>query len=396
MNIRRLFTPKQKVMIRSIQHAIYRATHRLSKFETSYDYNIVRKKNNDVFFGYYDITPFNSLDELLFITRNKQSEDVDICISDSKDYSKWRILAHSKSWNWQQGCRLRWFPGSNDRIIFNFYEDNHYGARIIDKDGNKIKDYNYPLYDISHDGKFGLTLNFERLGVMRPGYGYTCKKYTSSELEKESIDLVDLSTNSISERICYRTIASFLPQSPDLEKCYINHLSFSPDDNQFLFFWIEVKNGYHQASLLVYNISTKDIIPIELEEKVSHYVWLDNDNILCTSYSNASTCRYYVYNVKARTKKEFCPQSLKEDGHPSVDNNSLILTDTYPNAQGYQNLYLVNSDTDTKELLLKVYMRPVSNGEWRTDLHPRFNVKHSKICIDTNQRGNREIIILNI
>ena len=73
----------------------------------------------------------------------------------------------------------------------------------------------------------------------------------------------------------------------------------------------------------------------------------------------------------------------------------MILTDTYPDINGFQCLYLVDSIFDKKETLFKVYMKPVSNGELRTDLHPRFNSKHSKICIDTNRNGSREIIIID-
>ena len=40
-------------------------------------------------------------------------------------------------------------------------------------------------------------------------------------------------------------------------------------------------------------------------------------------------------------------------------------------------------------------MKPVANGEKRTDLHPRFNNNHTKICFDANYDGNREIIIVN-
>ncbi|MBQ4532055.1 MAG: hypothetical protein IJA24_02280 [Alistipes sp.] len=396
MNIlKRIFTKKQKAVIKSIKHAIYRFIHLQGKIETTLIYRVIKQRKSDVFFGYYDISPFNSIDKILYIKKEKNSDEVKICINDSNDLSQESILAVSKAWNWQQGCRLRWFPGYDDRVIFNFFEENKYGSRIIDTEGNIIKNYQFPIYDISHDGQLGITLNFDRLGLLRPGYGYTCIPYNANNLYNESIRIIDLATGIIKDKITYQMIAKAIKYKRDYDKCYINHLSFSPDGKSFLFFWIEIINGYHKASLLVYDIYTKNIIPLELEDKVSHYVWLDNENILCTSYSRPTICNYYIYNIHNKTKSPFCPHSLQEDGHPSVDRGTMILTDTYPDINGFQCLYLVDSIFDKKETLFKVYMKPVSNGELRTDLHPRFNSKHSKICIDTNRNGSREIIIID-
>lgn len=389
-----LFTPRQKVLIKSVQHFFYRLFYGLDKIRSSYEYVIIKQNFSDIFFGYYDISPFNSIDEILYVKKKRNSNEIEICLNDSNDLSKEIIIATSKAWNWQQGCRLRWFPGSNDFIMFNFFESGRYGTRIINKNGDLIKNLNYPLYDISNDGNIGLSLNFERLGVLRPGYGYTCQSYIPIDLPNESINIINISTDTIIDRLTYSSIANFVSASCNLNNCYVNHLSFSPNSNSFLFFWIEIINGYHKASLLVYDIFKKQIIPLEIEEKVSHYVWLDNDNILCTSYKNPTTCRYFTYNLTKKSKTPYCPHSLYMDGHPSVDEDSYLLTDTYPDKNGFQYVYMVDSKSDIKKSLFKVYMKPVANGEMRTDLHPRFNHDHTKICIDSNRNGYREIMIL--
>ena len=393
--IKKIITPNQKVFIKKIQHVLYRSIHKLSKIDTCLSYSVIKQQSYDIFFGYYDITPFNSNDEILYLKRKKNSDEIEICLNDSNNLTKEKIIAVSRAWNWQQGCRLRWFPGYDDKIIFNIFESNNYGACIIDKKGQRIQDFKHPFYDISHDGSLGLTLNFERLGVLRPGYGYTCRSYFPNEKSNESIKVIDLSKDVVVDDITYNDIAKIVSYSGSFKNCYINHLSFSPNDKYFLFFWIEIKEGYHQASLLVYDLTSKKIIPLELHDKVSHYVWLDDDNILCTVYENSLICRYFVYNVVDKTKRAYCSNCLAEDGHPSVDNASFILTDTYPDRNGFQFLYLVDSIKDTKKEIFRVYMKPVANGEMRTDLHPRFNLCHSKICFDTNINGNREIIIVN-
>lgn len=92
-----------------------------------------------------------------------------------------------------------------------------------------------------------------------------------------------------------------------------------------------------------------------------------------------------------------CEKSLSLDGHPSfyLDNN-MILTDTYPDSNGFQYLKLVNINTDKSERLLKIYSKPVLSVERRTDLHPRFNKVKDIICFDANVFGNRELFIMKI
>ncbi len=394
MFLRNLITPRQKVVIRSFQYGIYRSIQGLSKINTLLDYSAIKQKDNDIFFGYYDITPFNGKDEILYLKKQLNDNAVQICLNDSNDLTKESVISFSKAWNWQQGCRLRWFSGYDDRIVFNFFENGHYGARIIDKNGNTLRDFNQPLYDISQNGNLGLSLNFERLGIMRPGYGYTCRNYSYSDLQNESIYLIDLLTDTIIRRITYREIAEATSNQQILDNFYINHLSFSPSGKLFLFFWIEIIEGYHKASLCVYDIGSATINPLEINEKVSHYVWIDDDNIICTSYMDPNSCRYYIYNISHKTKNLFCPQSLLEDGHPSIDRCPIFLTDTYPDKNGFQHLYLVDAQKDLKQDICTVYMKPSMTGETRTDLHPRFNIDHSKICIDTNRNGHREMVII--
>lgn len=389
----KFITPNQKVFIKSILHAIHRFSHGESKVDTEYQFIKIGNKYSDIFFGYYDITPFNSRNNILYVKKDKKAIEVDICINTTSGEAE-HVIAQSCAWNWQQGCRLRWFPKTENEIVFNVFENNKYFARVIDTMGKILREYCLPLYDIDKNGEIGLSLNFERLGVLRPGYGYTCKPYEVSRLEEESIDILNLKENKIIDRVTYNDIVQSVKSKCDLNKCYINHLSFSPSGKQFLFFWIEIKNGYHQASLLIYKINERKLVALDTQNKASHYVWLDENRILYTSYNSFSSCRYYVYDIDKRSKVPYCGKSLREDGHPSVLDNNTIITDTYSNVNGNQYIYKVNSDNDTKKQIIRIYSKPVTNGEWRTDLHPRFNKEKTKICFDSNINGNRELFIL--
>ena len=395
MSVSEILSPREKKNIKLLAHWVYRVINLKRKVCSKKQVICFRKKNAHTFFGYYDVSPFNSNNQLLYLELNGNHAYADIVLNNIDNTGK-MYIGKTYAWNWQQGCRLRWLPGSDTEVIFNIYEDNNYGAQIISTDGSLIRKLKYPLYDIDPTGKYGLTLNFERLGFLRPGYGYTCRKYEENDLENESIQIIDLTLDKIIDKITYRQIAEKMIKECCLKKYYINHLSFSPDGTKFLFFWIEIVNTYHKASLMVYDIETKTIIPLETEEKVSHYVWLNNDEILCTSYKTPNKCRYYIYCISKQSKISYCPMSLKEDGHPSIYKDGYVITDTYPDKNGYQNIYLVDQKKDSKVQLIQIYSRPVMEGEKRTDLHPRLNQNKTLVCFDSNKNSKRELYILKL
>lgn len=358
----------------------------------------IGNKKYHTFFGYYDLSPFNiQSEEIIYLrVQRKELNSAEIILHDLKNDNQ-NVIAITRAWNWQQGSRLRWFPHSKDKILFNDVVDGIYMTKIINVRNNECSEIDLPVYDVDQNGKFAITLDFERLGKMRPGYGYPyLKEVSNKNLKDEGITLIDLINHNEKKLIVtYKRIAEALNlENPDFQNNYINHLSFSPDGNKFLFFWLEKKNNIHHASLLVYNIIRDELIPLEIFEKVSHYVWLNSEEILCTVYSANNKCNYFKYTL-SKNKEIINPNTLIQDGHPSVISDNLILTDTYPNNTGFQKLFISDITNDKTVNLLEIYSYYKPNPELRTDLHPRLSINKKMICFDANFKGYRQLFILN-
>lgn len=386
--------------IKYLYHTIDRLRRGKKKIECGKEIITISKKNTHVFFGYYDITPFNiKTDEIIYNNLVEKENKLHLIVSNLGNLKEFEI-ATTKAWNWQQGCRLRWMPNNNREIVFNDFDGKHYLARIINIDTKEERHIDAPLYDISPDGNYGLSIDFERLGNKRPGYGYTCRKYVESDhdLREDSIDLIDLSSNTRHRILTYEEILC-IPgcNTGNISNNYINHLCFSPSGKQFLFFWLTADNSWHKAFLLVHNLETKKTILLEGKDKVSHYVWIDEDNIICTAANDDYKWHYYKYNVISGEKTVLNPEILFVDGHPSIFNQNSILTDTYPDLKGFQRLYISNMKEGGYNKLLEIYSNCCIEGEKRTDLHPRLNKDHSIISFDSNHNLYRTLnfLILN-
>ena len=159
-----------------------------------------------------------------------------------------------------------------------------------------------------------------------------------------------------------------------------------------MFFWITIIGDRHKASLIVFDLEKRKLIPLETDLSVSHYVWADDDNIICTAYDDEHNCAYYNYNIKLKTKKhvDYLPS---QDGHPSILGVDEIITDTYPDLKGFQHLYKCGTERKATELMA-IYSTCMREGERRTDLHPRISTKGGIVCFDANTKKYRELFLL--
>lgn len=387
------------LQIKYIQQYLFRMWTRKKKLESAYEFKCVHKHRTHVFFGYYDISPFNAeSEEIIYNNLIKNENKLHLMLS-SLSSNEEREIAETRAWNWQQGCRLRWMPNNSREVIFNDFNGKEYFSRIVNVDSKVERTINAPLYDITHDGHYGLSIDFERLGVKRPGYGYTCRPYKECEhdLAKEGIELVDLSNNTKQMIITYADIQHvFGCNTGGLKNNYINHLCFSPSCRKFLFFWLTADESWHKSFLLVHDLETHETKLLENQEKVSHYVWQDDDNIICTAVDSEYNWHYYDYQVSTGKKTLLNPLILNIDGHPSLFDKQIILTDTYPDLMGFQRLYMANTVSGGYKKIVEIYSNCKIEGEKRTDLHPRFNVKKNKISFDANVGKYRSLYFINI
>ena len=367
-----------------------------NKIISSYSYSILNEKYANVFFGYYDVTPFSADEKsLLYLCLKDNQETIDIKMYDIALKNN-KTLAQSHAWNWQQGCRLRWFPGKENCIIFNDADESKYYSRILNIKTHQETYLSFPLYDIDRNGMKGITTDFTRLGNKRPGYGFTLFPMGDVNKDTACIDIINISNNTVESSLTYGIVMQALGISDDkLENCYVNHLSFSPSGNKFMFFFIEVQDDYHQANMLVYDLTTKVLHVVEDQRKVSHYVWENDDSIIATSYERNFKCNYYRYSVDERNKPQVIMKDvLIFDGHPSLLKNGLLLTDTYPDNDCFQTLYTIDEAGNKISTLMKLYSTPHFSGERRTDLHPRISPSNNYISIDTNVDGHRSMLLI--
>ncbi len=105
-------------------------------------------------------------------------------------------LAETGSWCHQQGCMELFLKHRPDCFVFNDFDDADHKmvARIFQLGKGIVGRYEYPIYAISPDGKYAVSLNFSR--IPRRGYSYApavlSRDRFPADLDGDGVRLIDL------------------------------------------------------------------------------------------------------------------------------------------------------------------------------------------------------------
>ena len=364
------------------------------------------------FFGYYDKSPWDSTGrymlalEVEFMDRAPTPNDAaTIGLIDLKENCLFRPVAKTYAWNWQQGCMLQWMPNTfRRRIIYNDRRDGRFISVIYDVESGEVRSLPLPIYALTHDGRYALTLNFSRLDRTRPGYGYAGVHDPTVEEkapENDGIYLMDLRTGEYDLIISLAQIVAFRPRL-DMRGAvhWFNHLLISPNDQRFIFLhrWSSPTIGKKWLTrLFTANLDGSDIYLVADDGMVSHFDWRDSTHILAWARKKEVGDHYYLFTDCSEEFQIIGKDVLNRDGHCSYSpDRRWILTDTYPDQENKRRLLLYHPETKRLIELGRFYSPPKLRGAIRCDLHPRWSRDGHYICFDSAHEDQRQMYIIDV
>jgi hypothetical protein len=168
---------------------------------------------------------------------------------DRQDNYKWAEVGRSTAWNWQQGCRLQWIPGSSEEFYWNDRSDDGRSlvCRIYNRRTRKTRVLHRPVYTVSPDGVTALTHDFERMLHGGTDYVGIEDKFIDQWAPKETgIHRVNLKTGRSDMIISISKIADIIfgknrPANPE-GILYFFREGFNPSGSRFIAFVKDVRD----------------------------------------------------------------------------------------------------------------------------------------------------------
>jgi len=375
-----------------------------------------KDRENEYFFGYYDKSPWDITDRYVLCLKASDTysdvspkETADILLIDtglSYDHpNRVKKIAETRSWNVQQSCMLQWLgPDYQTKIIYNDYRHGQYCSVILNIETMEEKEICSPVYSVSPDGTFALTLDFSRLYNLRPGYGYYNEKEKTEGIalpDTAAIWKVDFINNTKQEILSYKDFANFKPRKEmqGADKIHkVNHIMINPDGKRFmvLYRWFSGQRKY--TRLITSQIDGSDMYLLSDDDMVSHCYWKNNHEILAFENKNGEGPGYYLMEDKTQNYIHCWPQ-FSNDGHPSYSpDGHLIVTDSYPDRtrMAYINIMSGNEKLKNNRTIAKVFAPFKYDNDTRCDLHPRWNHSGTQICFDSVFEDHRGLYAVDI
>lgn len=386
--------------VKSISKRIYtRAFYQI--YKSDFDYQLdgkheiisIDSSEKESFFGYYDKSPESNDGKFIIYQRisgsTKKSPrnhlDVEVVVKDTESERE-VFSCRSKAFNWQQGTKLQWL--TNDKFIFNDFKANRYVSHIVDvKLRRIIKTIDAPIYD-TFQCEFALTTSFERLSVFAPDYGYFAHSIekNSSHFSLDGIYKINLSSGKLEQILSLENVSRFEFDSSMKAVHTINHIMISPKGRSFMFIHRWYVDGQRFDRLIMSDLDGCMKVLVS-EEMVSHCCWADENVVMGYFRYNSKNC-YFKIDVTSGVITELFYENYS-DGHPTIRNGNM-LTDTYPNRRGLQELIVIDK-LGNKSTLGKFRHHPSYFGECRCDLHPRLSHNNKSIFIDSILNGKRKL-----
>lgn len=429
-----------------------RLTKYLSKvFETpSTDYS--------EWFGYYNYDTLNSDQTKMLCNRSivdgvspQKGMEIELGYY-SIPFGEWHHIGTSDSWNWQQGAMLQWLPGegNEDLVIYNTSKEGRLISVIHNTRTGDNRELSWPIYGITPDGMHSISLEFERSYWCR-AYHYPSvinERMNGRVYEGDGIFDIDCKNNSRRRIISIHDIiqTDYRPEFQSY-KHWVEHIMISPTGKRFCFlhrFSPENDVLKYYTRLMIANIDGTDLISVPGWDKYywSHFGWKDDDTFVIYTRINgkyndvgslvdvlkhkpiqglrkkflvslsarlpymlgrklSGIGKYYqVYSLNTENQAVLVDKiesSLFDiDGHPSFTGNGrYMITDSYPDGNGYQRLILYGLESRKGAILARLFANYKGNPA-SCDLHPKLCKNNDYLVIDTAFNQKHHMIVFKI
>lgn len=344
---------------------------------------------SNIFFGYYDVSPFSFDDSKLLLHGERENNIIDVLLYDLKSKTH-KVLDSTLAWNYQQGARLMWF--SEDTVIYNKYDidSNLYYAilkNIINSNETKL---DLPIQAVFKD-EYMLSLDYFELNQLKTEYGY---QMVSEPFRFGKIFRYDFGSAEISLLFEFEDCSQLLNGTyPELRDIHVNHFLINPTGDYFIFIFRFYCKENRVDSLMGYNFREHKLELLIEGEIISHCTWKSDTSVLLWGILNG---RKGYFDFNRLSKKIQCVFSSERDGHPTMISTNSFISDTYPNVFSSQKLFIYNIDNHVETVLAETKHPVWYDKDKRCDLHPSLSRNKDFVQVDYMDKNRRKVGILKL
>ncbi|MCG3179911.1 MAG: hypothetical protein BIFFINMI_02261 [Phycisphaerae bacterium] len=359
----------------------------------------------DHFFGYYELNPWDATGRYLlagqtdFVARRPTPDDGLTLTRVELATGRAEELAVTHGWDWQMGARAHWLSGG-PAIIYNDRRDGRLVSVVLDTQSGRERVLPMPIYCTTPDGRWAITLNFDRLDLCRPGYGIGGTGYhgAAEATDDEGLFRMDLQAGRAELIVSLRQLASIEPaESMAGAAHWVNHLQLNPSATRFSFLhrWGDA-GGRWATRMFTADLDGGNLFLLNREPMTSHTDWLDDRRLLAWAERDRRSA-YWLFTDRSAEAEVIGEPWFDRDGHCRFSpDRRWMVTDTYPHGTTHRSL-IVYRWPDGPRIDIGRFLSPSRfAGPDRCDLHTRWSADGQTLCMDSTHEDRRAMYLLDV
>jgi len=363
------------------------------------------------FFGYYDMRPWDPTGryhlvlEVDFADRPPGPDDEAVVgVVDLADGETFIPLARTRAWNFQQGAMLHWLGGPDRTVVFNDRREGRFVCVAHATASGRERIVGPAIAALSDDGRLAATLNFARIAVTRPGYGYEGLADPGEDQSvpaDDGLGILDFATGRHRLIVRFPDLAARQEQALGYgrQKVWFNHACFNPSGDRLAFLcrWVPAGRRPWVTQMWTVGVGGQELLRVLPGPMVSHFDWKDDRTILAWAEVDGVASCWQIDARGQRRRERVFAEVIRRDGHICYSHDRRwLLTDTYPDSLGMRKLLLVSSATGRPVSLGSYYSPAPPLPEIRRDLHPSWRDDDRQIAFDGMHEGTRRRYVLEL
>ena len=381
---------------------------------------ITQGPKDHFFASYYGINSWSPDNRYVTVLeteiKDRLSEDGEyatIGLVDLQDNNRFIPVAKTCCWNFQEAAMCHWLPWADDTFLYNDKRDGKFVTVILNWKTGEEKIIPYPVSAVSRDGEWAVSINYARLRLSRPDYGYAgggqdAKKNVSWP-DNDGLWLVNLKTGEAELIVSIASLKDQMTQMQDPKGlAYFCHTIISPNAKKIFWLARTVENLDAQAGFVSKWQTTSFTCDLDGSNVRrcfpdgwggSHFNWKDDKTLAVTAKWEDRVYGHTIFTVGEEDKVQHIGAGILDfDGHCLFSPNGKFMS-----SDGYFNEYFERSWVmirleDQAVMPIGAFYVPelYRNIYTRCDLHPRFRPDGAQIGFNSVHEGTRQVYIRNI
>ena len=382
---------------------------------------ITQGPKDHLFASYYGINSWSPDNRYVAILetdiKDRLSEDGEyatLALVDLKDNNKIIPIAKTCTWNFQEAAMCHWLPWAKNTLLYNDKRDGKFVTVILNWKTGKERIIPYPVSAVSKDGEWAVSINYARLRISRPDYGYAGNGQDAQRdvawPDNDGLWLVNLKSG---EAKLILTVASLKDQMTQMEDpkgmAYFCHTVFNPSATKIFFLARTVENLDAQTKKVSKWKTTSFTCDVDGSNVRrcfpdgwggSHFNWKDDETLAVTAKWEDRVYGHTIFTVGEEEKVQHIGAGILDfDGHCLFSpDGKFMSSDGYYKKKVFERPWVLVRLEDQAIISLGAFYVPevYRNTYSRCDLHPRFRPDGKQIGFNSVHEGSRQVYIRNI